>query len=123
MSHTLVPSGLDNYMFDSSSSMSLSRQYFTVLQVLRIARQWIDDNLAEWKRTTTGILHSNNQGQIAWEVKPVAAGQSLENQLDKVTALLTSQTEQLRQRIDGKAREVESLRDGVRICLCFLVFL
>ncbi|KAI7774105.1 hypothetical protein LA080_009272 [Diaporthe eres] len=49
MDHTFNDELSESYMFDSSSSMDLSKRYFTTLQLLRIARQRINDNIAEWK--------------------------------------------------------------------------
>ncbi|KAH8766130.1 hypothetical protein F5883DRAFT_645061 [Diaporthe sp. PMI_573] len=46
MSDTFDDERLETYFFDSSSSMDLSKQYFTVLQLLRDARRRIEDNHA-----------------------------------------------------------------------------
>lgn len=85
-------------------------QYFTVLQTLRIARQWIDENNAEWEKSKEDLLLCTKYYP---NLASVADGQSLDEQVDKVTQLLNSQTAQLRNRIDRKTAEVQSLRDGV----------
>lgn len=42
-----------------------------------------------------------------------ARKQSLEDQLNIITQLLTTQVKQLKERVDRKTEEVKSLRDGV----------
>lgn len=118
-------------MFDNSRSMELSRQYFTVLQLLRISEKWIDDNLAEWKNFCEGSLgdkdidHFLRVGfsmyrRIELISNPAAFADELTEllkrwalQRDKVTQMMTAQSQQLRDRIDKKTEEVISLRDGV----------
>lgn len=113
MSHTLDDELLNNFMFDNSNSMRLSRQYFTVLQILRIARQWIDANASEWKQFEQGILQYISILGVLPGVTPGSWDHDLPLHLEKVTQLLSSQTRQLQERIDQKTEDVKSLRDGV----------
>lgn len=119
-------------MFDSSRSMALSKQYFTVLQLLRTARQQIDVNFAEWKVFCDNAAGKEYHLEIFLFLGNLAPhGVAREKwfecwqaQIDKVTELLKAQIEQLEGRIDRKTEEVESLRDGVRLttvsfCICF----
>lgn len=100
--------------------MTLSKQYFTVLQLLRTARQQIDLNLAAWDE----FCGTSQEGQLLfekeWFVLNKTGGneeslKSWETQQNKVTQHLRIQTESLRGRIDRKTEEVKSLRDGVRL--------
>lgn len=102
MNHAVNDKQLEKYMFDDSSSMELSKQYFTVLRLLGIARQRIDENLAEWNKFC-GTMQDTEGSLKCWEIQQEKVAQSLE-----------IQTEQLRDRIDRMTTEVESLRDGVR---------
>lgn len=127
MSHTLEGQ-LNRFMFDSPDSMNLSRQYFTVLQILRIASQWIETTVAEWDKVKISITRDARESRElcamrAWDQEDNIyinheGEQSLEDQLGIVTDLLTSQTKQLRERIDRKTEDVKSLRDGVSLYVC-----
>lgn len=114
--------------------MTLSKQYFTVLQLLRTARQQIDLNLAAWEE----FCGTSQEGQAVFIRKYFILTEkgvneetlkSWETQQNKVTQHLRIQTESLRGRIDRKTEEVKSLRDGVRLAeyqflfslLCFQV--
>lgn len=112
MSHTLDEERLNNLMFDTSSSMSLSKQYFTVLRLLQVFTEWIDDEVALWDRTRTLIISARHS--FFWSsYESKARKQSLEDQLNIITQLLTAQAKQLKDRVDRKTEEVKSLRDGV----------
>lgn len=100
--------------------MALSKQYFTVLQLLRTARQQVDINFAEWK------LFCEDTAEDHFQILPLyglARSRSAHRewskcwqaQVDEVTELLKAQTEHLKGRIDRKTEEVQSLRDGVRL--------
>lgn len=108
--------------------MALSKQYFTVLQLLRTARQQIDMNLAEWQ-AFCGKDRDYDNVELFMEAtyghKDIMKEtfKSWEMQRDKVTQLLKVQTEHLKGRIDRKMEEVESLREGVRPTICFLLAL
>lgn len=112
MSHTLDDKILNNLMFDNSSSMSLSRQYFIVLRMLQVFTEWIDDNMNLWEETRSLLI--DDRHSFFWSgYESKARKQSLEDQLNIITQLLTSQTKQLKERVDRKTEEVKSLRDGV----------
>jgi hypothetical protein len=117
MNDTFDDERLETYFFDSSSSMDLSKQYFTVLQLLRDARRRIEDNHADWKRlcgiidfsdteSTRDLLEDifdNNEDTLSnWK-----------SQLDTMSIFFDEQTKLLQERIDRKTEEVKSLRDGV----------
>lgn len=117
MSNTLDERSLNTLMFDNSSSMSLSKQYFIVLRLLQVFTEWIDDETATWHRTRSSIIHERHS--FFWSgYESKARKQSLEDQLDIITQLLTSQTNQLKERVERKTEEVKSLRDGVGSNLC-----
>lgn len=98
--------------------MDLSRQYFTVLQMLRIASEWVNVSLADWYKMREDIVKFFKFLRACGETT-YDQGEPLEEQLDKVTQLLTGQVKQLQNRINTKTEEVKSLRDGVWvICPC-----
>lgn len=102
--------------------MSLSKQYFTVLQLLRTAGQQIDVNFSEWQAVcgaAIGVQEQDNVSRFLQALTPseLTSNEQLkcwETQRDKVTQLLEAQTKHLKGRIDRKTEEVKSLRDGVR---------
>lgn len=103
---------LDRFMFDSPDSMHLSKQYFSILQVLRIADQWIDETVAEWENTKHILV------QEVKRTKQIFQGhhnplQPFDDQVDKVTQLLRFEAKLLKERISRKTEDVKSLRDGV----------
>lgn len=110
MSHTLNEDGLEGFMFDSS--MTLSKQYFTVLQILRIATQWIDDNLKDWDKLRNTNLNVPIGSSASW-IRRKENDEQCAGHWDMVTESLHLRTAQLKQRIDRKAEEVRALRDGV----------
>lgn len=130
MDHTFDERQLESYIFDASDSMDLSKQYFTTLQLLRIARQRIEthriaweelrdlpDNDSEWDRphnppwTDHRVLSTLDKfvllegGELTLKI--------WEEQRDRVTQLFKRRAKHLVERIDQKSKEVESLRDGV----------
>lgn len=118
MDHDKADHGLDSFMFDDTGFMNLSKVYFTVLQLLRIARQWIDENSAEWEKfCNAGSVSLSNDLRLFLR-RTGCNDEVLESWIDRrdeLTHLLESYTQQLRDRIDRKSEEVKSLRDGVRI--------
>ncbi|KAG6363283.1 hypothetical protein INS49_008380 [Diaporthe citri] len=116
MDHTFDADRLNGYMFDDSSSMHMSTRYFSTLQLLRIARQRIVANLAEWERFCDTA--NSDKGWIARDIKmrEDVGDQVLERwetERKKMTRLLETMTVQLRDRIDRKIEEVKSLQDGL----------
>ncbi|PSR84123.1 hypothetical protein BD289DRAFT_369053 [Coniella lustricola] len=99
-------------MFDSPDNMRLSRQYFSVLQLLRIADLWIDENVAEWERFKRTMIDRIKETKREYQdnYKPL---QSFDEQVDKVNQLLHMQAKQLKERIARKTEDVKSLRDGL----------
>lgn len=118
MSHTLDQDRIDDFMFDRSGSMDLSRQYFTVLQMLRVAREWIDVSVGDWNKMRNNIVMACGRLEDE-DVSRNDRGEPLQEKLDKITQLLTGQVKQLQDRIHTKTEEVKSLRDGVWIVLSF----
>jgi hypothetical protein len=114
MSHTLGTSHLHKFMFDKSGSMDSSRQYFTMLQTFRTIGQSIDDTIADWGKTRNEIMRDNSGKGIfnaRNNLNTVTSNneQRLEDQLGRVTQLLSSQAKQLRDRINRKDEEVKAL--------------
>lgn len=118
MDHNKDDHGLDSFMFDDTGLMNLSKVYFTVLQLLRIARQWIDENSAEWEKFCNAGLRPYPQN-LRLSLREIGCNDgvlnSWDDRRDELTDLVKSYTKQLRDRIDRKSEEVKSLRDGVRI--------
>lgn len=117
MDYTMDDKRLDAFMFDNSNSMDLSRQYFTALQLLRIATQWIEENHAEWETFCNTLSWRDSDLNQLLKLHGYENDRSLleswTKQRNKVTELLKERTKQLTDRINRKIAEVESLRDGV----------
>lgn len=121
MDHTFNAELLESYMFNSSSSMDLSKRYFTTLQLLRIARQRINDSIAEWEGLC-GIMDGDGGAERSlaknsslWESlgDDVQMLETWRIKREKMNDVLKGLTAQLLGRIERKAEEVESLQDGV----------
>lgn len=116
MDHNKDDHGLDSFMFDDTGLMNLSKVYFTVLQLLRIARQWIDENSAEWEKFCNAGLRPYPQN-LRLSLREIGCNDgvlnSWDDRRDELTDLVKSYTKQLRDRIDRKSEEVKSLRDGL----------
>lgn len=131
MDHTFDDSQLESHIFDSTESMDLSKQYFTTLQILRIARQRIDNNRLAWEElrdlpdkgwkldrlhespsTHHRVLSTLDKFVLSEGGEPIL--EMWEEQRDRVTQLVRTKAKYLTERIDQKTKEVESLRDGVR---------
>lgn len=125
MDHTFNDELLESYMFDSSSSMDLFKRYFTTLQLLRIARQRINDNIAEWESLCSSMdgdggaersLSKNSflRDDLGDEAPRLETWRIKREKMDDVMKELTAK---LLGRIERKTEEVESLQDGVwRAC-------
>lgn len=125
INHTFEENGLESYMFDNSSSMDLSKQYFTVLELLRIARQRIEDDFAEWER----LCSPEDRGYSLAGSEPIntfifsivdedlrdETMKSWETQRDRLTESFRAIMDRLKGRIDRQTEDVKSLRDGVRL--------
>ncbi|KAI0013599.1 hypothetical protein F4779DRAFT_613329 [Xylariaceae sp. FL0662B] len=105
-------------MFDDS--FQLSEQYFTVLQLLRIFQDWIgemEDGIEGLKRELIGQCESWQDwrrrfcpgDENAWPLDI----EGLEANLEKVKSFFELRANLLKERIQRKKDEVESLRDGL----------
>lgn len=130
MDHTFDDRQLESHIFDTSDSMDLSKQYFTTLQLLRIARQsienhrvaWEDlrdlpDNTWGWNRLDKSTSSHHRPLSTLDKFVLLEGGKDLleiwEEQRERVTQLFRTKAKSLTERIDQKTKEVESLRDGV----------
>lgn len=130
MDHTFDDRQLESHIFDTSDSMDLSKQYFTTLQLLRIARQRIDNhrnaweelrdipnNDWEWDRRHKSTSSHHRPLSTLDKFVLSEGGEPIfkiwEEQRDRVTKLFGTKAQNLTERIDQKTKEVESLRDGV----------
>lgn len=104
-------------MFDDS--FQLSQQYFTILQMLRIFKDWMDETEISFNR----FFQTIDLGSSEWletdssaEVDPAGSrrrSEIFENNCSKVKAYGTRRISHLKTRVDRKTAEIESLRDGV----------
>lgn len=130
MDHTFDDRQLESHIFDTSDSMDLSKQYFTTLQLLRIARQRIENTISAWKELRElpdtnpqwDQLHKSTSAEhrvlSTLDKFVLSEGdkqtfKEWEEQRERVTQLFETRAKQLTERIDQKTKEVESLRDGV----------
>lgn len=111
-------------MFDDS--FQLSEQYFTVLQLLRIFQDWIGEmerGFEDLKRELFGQF----EAWLAWRQIHAPEDEDawpldmniLEDDFEKVRDFFKLRVNPLKERIQRKKNEVESLRDGV--CPHFLI--
>lgn len=91
-------------MFDQS--MSRSKIYFTVLQILRIIKDWIVENHAQIKRIRGG----GATGEPIFDPKDSITEQNWV----KVENMMKARVERILDRVKAKNEEIQSLRDGVR---------
>lgn len=102
---------LEDKIFDDISS-KIHKQCHTVLQILRSVMRFIDDDMAAWDKTKGEIIRC--RGLLQWSIAESSdRKQSLEDQLKIVTELLSSQTKQLKDRVERKTEDVKSLREEV----------
>lgn len=130
MNHTFDDKQLESHIFDTSDSMDLSKQYFATLQLLRIARHQIENQLAEWEglhqrpddESAQDGLHksSSTHDKVLSTLDKFVQSEGEERiieswneQRESVTQLFRKRAQNLVERIDQKTKEVESLRDGV----------
>lgn len=103
-------------MFDSE--FQVSETYFSVLQMLRIFNDWIEETEADWhvlsKRVTEScfwIRKASFRGD--WTSHPIIRQEDLDKNFGQVKTNLETLAARLKKRIEKKRTEVESLRDGV----------
>jgi hypothetical protein len=100
----------DTFMFDIE--FKRSKQYFTILQMLRIFHDWISMSIDSFKHSVDFLLLPWSHG---YEYNLNASSRRMVR--SNWEALLTCQEEiakPLLDRIEKKTEEVKSLRDGVR---------
>jgi hypothetical protein len=118
-------------MFDTASSQfTLSEFYFTVLQVLRIASEWIQESMDQLVRLAEdleeAIINDDEKtlfpSRRYWppEIKEPARDVFKHN-WDCVISYQQRLGKGLLSRIDKKQEEVKSLRDGVSCSLVAVV--
>jgi hypothetical protein len=83
--------------------------YFTVLQILRIAAEWIDESIDDLKdlRARWDLLYLHDAPFTTEEIRLASTN------WDNVISAAERRHKTLRDRLDRKAEEVKSLRDGV----------
>lgn len=130
MDHTFNEEQLESHIFDVSDSMGLSKQYFTTLQLLRIARQRIENHRVAWEQLrevpdtklelypVREYASAHRRGLSKLDNFVLLEGgdeifKAWEEQRGRVTQLFKTRAKSLVERIDQKTKEVESLRDGV----------
>lgn len=117
MDYTLDDEQLDGFMFDNSSSMDLSRQYFTVLQLLRTAMQWVEKDVADWESALPS--YNDDVRSLLERAREANDWYIWDMACREVCDVMKRQTEELKARMQKKSEEVASLRDGVCHILLF----
>lgn len=117
-SDTLDKDHWQTLMFDSE--FQVSETYFSVLQMLRIFNDWIEETEAEWPNIYGRVMRS-----YQWMTEERAHGpptshiiirrEELKKNIREIETNLKSLAARLKTRIEKKRTEVESLRDGVSI--------
>jgi hypothetical protein len=110
-------------MFDSGD-FSKSEEYFTILQALRLCRNWVSETLRDVKSIAEKVhevIDATREGMP--EDNLVERSQELQ-QLDTILARLVADSEALFQplldRIERNNEEIKSLRDGVSLSLLLM---
>ncbi|ETS85997.1 hypothetical protein PFICI_04022 [Pestalotiopsis fici W106-1] len=98
-------------MFDSG--FEISETYFTILQMLRIFDDWIEETESDFTKLNDNIV-SRAQSMVIYEDADVDLT-ILTTNLNVVMGRLQSSAKSLRDRIKRKKEEVQSLRDGVSL--------
>ncbi|KAF2496714.1 hypothetical protein BU16DRAFT_340064 [Lophium mytilinum] len=93
-------------MFDSS--LKVSEQYFAILQILRIMREWICDALKDLERQKE-IWQSDRGYRLSRKLDESI----IESNWEVLVSLQQGFEKILLDRIDRKTEEVKSLRDGL----------
>ncbi|KAI0483966.1 hypothetical protein GGR56DRAFT_1974 [Xylariaceae sp. FL0804] len=115
---TLDKKRWETLMFDDS--FQLSEQYFTVLQLLRIFKNWIEET-AEGMQNLEKEIRAQSKYWRLWRRKHAPLDEKewplnrdiLKDNLEKVSCLFIGHAQALQHRIMRKEEEVESLRDGL----------
>ncbi|KAI0386340.1 hypothetical protein F5Y04DRAFT_243875, partial [Hypomontagnella monticulosa] len=108
LNDTLVEERWNRFMFDDA--FQFSRLYFTVLQLLRIAREWIEGSVNDQKELQDNWLRCQSRLPFKLSSSELAG-------IEKNWVVVLSNSERrakgLLDRISRKTEEVESLRDGL----------
>lgn len=96
-------------MFDNG--FEISETYFTILQMLRIFDEWIQGTEADFGHLKEEILCSVSN--LILDSNIVVDMTVLATEIDRVVENQQSVGRKLRDRIERKRTEIESLRDGV----------
>ena len=100
-----------SFMFDESFQQS--SLYFTILEILRICWDWVDDVVKDWEALHEQWLRDielNHNGIFS-----EAEWRAVEANWESATRIMQRRTDNIRARIQRQAEDVKSLRDGVII--------
>jgi len=107
LENTLDDEKWKSLMFDNSSERS--SLYFTVLELLRISSNWIEDTLRDWKGLEENwSSYTNARETLSAEDVDICIAN-----WKNVTITLEKRTDGLLHSIARQMEEVKSLRDGV----------
>ncbi|KAI1472915.1 uncharacterized protein F4812DRAFT_31724 [Daldinia caldariorum] len=98
----------DEFMFDSS--FKLSRLYFTVIQILRLMAEWIEESASDITQSRehfSSVIHDGSLGLTDEELERI------EKNWNTISYKMDSQAKKLNSRIIRKTEEIKSLRDGL----------
>jgi hypothetical protein len=102
---------------DAASEFALSEFHFTVLQLLRIAREWIQESVEDLRVLVKDLEVDYTDGKHCFLPGPLefnrAATEAFRQTWESVTSNQQSLAKGLLSRIAKKEEEVKSLRDGV----------
>ncbi|KAK3331381.1 hypothetical protein B0H66DRAFT_465134 [Apodospora peruviana] len=96
-------------MFDKS--FQRSKTYFTVLETLRISRDWVEDVIKNWDGL--GEQWSRLQTRGPNPIFHEADLRAMSHNWESITLAVHEKAQSLLDRIDRKTEEVKSLRDGL----------
>jgi hypothetical protein len=101
------PKTWSSLMFDDS--FQRSKEYFTVLETLRVSGEWVRDILKTWESLCDQWHRDVNPNNVFNQAEQAA----IEQNLAVVDRNVKASVKGLIARITSKAEEVKSLRDGV----------
>lgn len=97
---------------DTDTGLALSESYFSILQILRIATDWIQEGMDDLDGV---VWHMRNlYASLLKKEGGRAVFDAFEESLTKVTSHQHTISKQLITRIEKKSEEINTLRDGVR---------
>jgi len=101
---------MEKLMFDDS--FELSKYYFTLLQLLRISSEWIDEAVGSFKALKTALIDRRSKSPMM--VPNESEWHKVLKNCDIVSLVLEESAGEIKSRVNRKTEEVKSLRDGVR---------